>query len=87
MSAIERARDLLRDPNPIVRKELLAVLRTPLYVRAVVVALVALALLVVSTAIAVSDESDATPPLVAFQRHVPQRRNRAGVRPRATRRP
>jgi len=60
MSAIERARDLFRDPNPIVRKELLAVLRTPLYVRAVVVALIALALLVVSTAIAVSDESDAT---------------------------
>jgi ABC-type transport system involved in multi-copper enzyme maturation permease subunit len=45
----------VRDPNPIVRKELLALLRAPGYVRSVVVALVALAVLVVSVAVAASE--------------------------------
>lgn len=47
-----------RDPNPVVRKELLGVLRTPLYVRSVVVALILIGLLVVLSALAMSDESE-----------------------------
>lgn len=60
MSVIDRVRASLRDPNPIVRKELLATLRTPLYVRSVVVSLIALAVLVVSVALGVSENDDTT---------------------------
>ncbi|MBI5513939.1 MAG: ABC transporter permease [Deltaproteobacteria bacterium] len=55
MSAWAALWERARDPNPIVRKELLALLRTPVYVRSVVVALVALAVLVVSVALAASE--------------------------------
>lgn len=47
-----------RDPNPVVRKELLAVLRTPLYVRSVVIALILIALVLVLAALAGSDETE-----------------------------
>lgn len=60
MSLWNRALELWRDPNPIVRKELLAALRTPLYVRAVVAVLVALAALMVLSAVSVADEPDTT---------------------------
>lgn len=60
MSVISRAREAWRDPNPIVRKELLAALRTPLYVRSVVGVLVALAALMVLSAVSVADEPDTT---------------------------
>lgn len=59
-SLFARLQSTWRDPNPILRKELLAVLRTPLYLRAVVVALVSIGLLVVSVALAVSSERDTT---------------------------
>lgn len=57
---LSRVRDALRDPNPIVRKELLAVLRAPLYVRAIVVALVLLGLVVVSVALNAAESSNPT---------------------------
>ncbi len=57
---VTRLRAALSDPNPIVRKELLAVLRSPLYVRAVVVTLVLLGLVVVSVGLAAGDTSDPT---------------------------
>lgn len=58
MSAADRLLGWWRDPNPIVRKELLAVLRTPLYVRSVVASLVALGLVVVTSAVTIADSSD-----------------------------
>ena len=57
---LSRVRDALRDPNPLVRKELLAVLRAPLYVRAIVVALVLLGLVVVSVALNAAESSNPT---------------------------
>lgn len=60
MSLWTRVREVWRDPNPIVRKELLAALRTPLYVRSVVGVLVALAALMVLSAVSVADEPDTT---------------------------
>jgi ABC-type transport system involved in multi-copper enzyme maturation permease subunit len=49
-----------RDPNPIVRKELLAVLRTPLYVRSVVVSLIAVGITLVTSAVMIADSSDSS---------------------------
>jgi len=55
-----RLREALHDPNPIVRKELLAVLRSSLYVRAVVVTLVLLGILVVTIGLGASESQDPT---------------------------
>ncbi len=55
MSALQRISDALRDANPIVRKELLAALRTPLYVRAVVVSLVFVGTVVALSAASIAD--------------------------------
>ncbi len=60
MSLGERLFGWWRDPNPIVRKELLAVLRTPLYVRSVVVALIVVGLTVVTSAVTIADSSDSS---------------------------
>src|SRR5580704_12709231 len=48
------------DMNPIIKKELLVTLRTPIYVRSVVVALVALAALVLSVALGQAEASTDT---------------------------
>ncbi len=60
MSFVDRLFGWWRDPNPIVRKELLAVLRTPLYVRSVVVALIAVGITVVTSAVSIADSSDSS---------------------------
>jgi ABC-type transport system involved in multi-copper enzyme maturation permease subunit len=54
---IERARRALRDPNPIVRKELLVLLRTPTYVRFIVGGLIALAIVVLGVALSATDHA------------------------------
>ncbi len=60
MSIADRLLGWWRDPNPIVRKELLAVLRTPLYVRSVVVSLIAVGLTVVTSAVTIADSADSS---------------------------
>lgn len=60
MKALDKVTTALRDPNPIVRNELLETVRSPRYVRTVVVALIALAVLMVSVALGASERDDTT---------------------------
>lgn len=58
MSPLSRLAQPFRDPNPILRKELLGVLRTPLYLRALTASVLVLSSIVVAVAASSSDRYD-----------------------------